>query len=349
MRMQRREFLRLGAAAVAAGGFVGRAWGVASQPRTRRILYLAGQVSPALVERLGPSGFDVAILAFLYARWRRGRLELRYNARPARALPAGLGRELRRLRRGFAARKRVMISLGGWGSSATFAAIRSAGVERFLEQFDREFVTPLGLEGIDLDLEPSTVAENTPAGWRAVHEEYGATLVALTNGYKARHPDHDVSHAPIASVAAALYARDGGLRSVGGSFFEATRTARGNNLSWLNVQFYEAGDPKFGLDAGAKPARIPEFYQRELLVPLWRARAATGIARPWERLVPGFEPRYHQTLAFCEQTLRSINDEVTSLAGVSTAAGGVFVWDYAQIAARLPAWSAGLERALEPD
>ncbi len=342
--MQRREFLKLGAAAAVAQPLAARAWAAAA--RGRRILYVAGGVSPALVERLGPSGFDVAILAFLYARWRKGRLELRYNGLPARALPPRLGPELRRLRRGFAARKRVMISLGGWGNSATFAAIRSAGVERFLEQFNREFVEPLGLEGIDLDLEPSTVAENTPAGWRAVHEEYGATLVALTNGYKTRHPDHDVTHAPIASVAARFYARDGGLRGVRGSFFEAARTARGNNLSWLNVQFYEAGDPKFGLDAGARPATIPEFYRSELLEPMWRGRTATGVARPWERLIPGFEPRYRQTLAFCEQTLRQVNRGAAALAGAGATAGGVFLWDYQQIAAHLPAWSAGLGRAL---
>jgi hypothetical protein len=341
--MRRRDFLRLGAAAVAARGV--RAW-AARAPR-RRILYVAGRVGPAIVDRLGPSGFDVAILAFLYARWRTGRLELRYNGLPAARLPASLGAELRRLRRGFARRKRVMLSIGGWGNAATFAAIRSAGVERFLEQLDRELVGQLGLEGIDLDLEPGTVAENTPAGWRAVHEEYGATLVALTNGYQARHPDHDVSHAPIASVAARFYARDGRLRGVRGSFFEAARTARGNALSWLNVQFYEAGDPKFGLALHAKPATIPEFYRNELLAPLWQARAATGIARPWERLIPGFEPRYHQSLELCEATLRGVNREVTAVAGPGAAVGGVFLWDYQQIATRLSAWSAGLGRALD--
>lgn len=337
--MRRRRFLAwvaggAGWAAEAALAAPGRrALAVAAAP-PRLALYASGHVTPALVAGLGASDFNVVILAFLYVRYRRGKLELRYNALPAGRFPASLGADLRRLRRGFRVRKRVLISIGGWGNAATFAAIRAAGVGRFLEQLDREIVAPLGLEGLDLDLEPGTVAENTPAGWHAVHDEYGATLIELTNGYMARHPTHLVTHAPIASVAAALYARDGRVRGIRGSIFEATRTARGNNIAWLNVQFYEAGDPK--------PDTIPDFYQRELITPLWQQRARTGVARPWERVLPGFEPRYHQTLDVCEATLAGINRAIAP----HGPAGGAFLWQYGQIARDVNAWGRGLGAAL---
>lgn len=347
--MRRRQFLELAVAGVAdwgAGAGVCRplyARALAAPPR-RLALYASGHITPALVAGLGASEFNLVILAFLYARYRRGALELRYNALPATHLPASLGAHLRRLRRGFPVRKAALISIGGWGNAPTFEAIRAAGVPRFLDQLEREIVAPLGLEGLDLDLEPGTVAENTPAGWHAVHDEYGATLIELTNGYMARHPSHLVTHAPIASVAAALYARDGHVRGIQGSIFEATRTARGNNIAWLNVQFYEAGDPK--------PESIPDFYQRELITPLWQQRARTDIARPWERVLPGFEPRYlmhnsglgaRAVLAECEATLAAINQVIAPRGP----AGGAFLWQYGQIAHDVSAWGRGLRSALD--
>lgn len=338
--LDRRRFLAGGAGAALA--LAVPTWAEAARLRaarsapSRRVLYISGTVNPRLVSTLGPTDFNVAILAFLYARYTRGTLHLRYNALPAARLPPGLPAHLERLRRGFPVPKRILISLGGWGNRATFEAIRAAGVPAFLRQLDQEIVAPLGLAGLDLDLEPGTVAENTPAGWHSVHDDLGATLVAITNGYMDRHPDHLVTHAPIASVAAALYARDGGVRGVRGSFFEATRAARGSNIAWLNVQFYEAGDPK--------PLSIPDFYKDELLRPLLAARAATGLARPWEALVAGFEPRYHQDLAFCERTLRALNRGIAAWGP----AGGAFLWQYGQIASAAQAWGAGLAAALAP-
>ncbi|MGH9482276.1 MAG: hypothetical protein ACRD1L_09310 [Terriglobales bacterium] len=331
-RLARRDFIGLAAASAAALGLPAPALPLSAPERL--VLYISDRVNAALVRALGPTRFNVAILAFLYARYRGGVLHLTYNGVPARRLPAALAPELRRLRLGFATPKRILISIGGWGNRGTFEAIRAAGVERFLDQLDAEFVGPLGLEGLDLDLEPSTVAENTPAGWRAVHDDLGATLVAITNGYMRRHPHHAVTHAPIASVAAALYAGDGKLRGVRGSFFDAARIPRGNHIAWLNLQFYEAGDPK--------PVSIPDFYRNELVLPLLARRDSTGIARPWEVLVPGFEPRYHQDRDFCEQTLRQINHAIAPMGR----AGGVFLWQYGQVAATVAAWSDGLARAL---
>lgn len=338
--LTRRRFLAdSGGAALALGWSARRLW---RPPAPRRILYVAGRLSgqnPAVirstVDGLGASAFNVAILAFVYARFRAGRLRLTYNGTPFARLHPTLALELRRLRRDFGAPRTILLSLGGWGNRATFEAIRSAGVEAFLRQLEDEAIAPLGIGGLDLDLEPSTAAENTAAGWHAVHDDLGTTLVEITNRYRARHPDHVVTHAPIASVAAALYARDGRVRGVPGGFFAASRrSGGGNNISWLNVQFYEAGDPK--------PQSIPDFYRTQLLAPLLASRAATGLAAPWQALAPGFEPRYHQDLAVCTADLEQI---LASTAAWGPPAGA-FLWQYGQIAGALGAWGAGLRRAL---
>ncbi|HXR97627.1 MAG TPA: glycosyl hydrolase family 18 protein [Terriglobales bacterium] len=287
-------------------------WAAASES-SRRILYVAGRPT-ATVSRLGPSAFNVVNLAFLNARMMKGKV--RFHYRPL----AGVRAAIQALQRNYQVKKKVLLSLGGWGNRSTFEAARAVGVSAFLQQLDDEFVLPLGLDGIDLDLEPSTAAENTPAGWRAVHDELGATLVGLSNGYKQRHPGHLVTHAPIASVAAALYVRDGKLRGIKGPLLQAAP-----GIDWLNVQFYEAGD--------VQPRSLEEFYDRQLAQPL----KELGFARPGEKVFPGFEPRWHQSRAICEAALRSLNG----------AARGAFIWDYRQIAADVAGWGAGLEQALE--
>jgi len=339
MNRDRRSFLRCGAAAILAAGARGRAQAPATPGR--RILYVAGRFSSpraaafeAAVAAIGPSEFNVIILAFAQASYRQGRLRLLYNGVPPRRLSPRLSESLRQLRGGFRTRKRILLSLGGWGNAATFAAIRSAGVDAFLRQLDDEIVGPLGLDGLDLDLEPGTKAENTPAGWHAVHDDLGGTLVTVTNAYMRRHPGHWITHAPISSVAAALYVRDGKVRGIPGSIFQATRAGTGNNIAWLNVQFYEAGDPK--------PQPVAAYYRDQLLQPLLDGRRGTGLARPWEALALGFEPHYHQNLEACEATLRAVR---RATAG-SGPPGGAFVWQYGQIAHEVKQWGTGLREAV---
>src|SRR6185437_753192 len=316
--MQRRRFLMLGAAAAAAS----RLPSVAPEPR--RVLYVSGSVSPLVVEGLQGTRFNTLILAFVYARWQRGKLALTLNGLPGARL-GGTAANLKRLRGTL-----VLASLGGWGNAATFAAIQRAGVGRFLDQFEHEIAGPLRLSGMDLDLEPGTVAENTPAGWKAVHDQYGGLLVALTNEYARRHPAHAVTHAPIAGVAASLYARDGKLRGVHGSLIEATA----GSLSWLNVQFYEAGDPK--------PESIAAFYKRELMDPLRAARPVAGWERPWERVLPGFSPNTRRPGQRAAPRWRGL----TASWGRRGASAGIFCGTIAKCApARKPgaSWSERLD------
>ncbi|MGH9395156.1 MAG: hypothetical protein ACRD1E_13365, partial [Terriglobales bacterium] len=64
-------------------------------------------------------------------------------------------------------------------------------------------------------------------------------------------------------------------------------------------------------------------------------RAATGWARPWERVLPGFEPRYQKTRAACAAALT----EIAGGLAPEQRLGGYFLWDYRQVRASAKAWS----------
>lgn len=336
--MQRRDFLRAAAAAALCRA-VAPPRALATRPAPapapapfRRTLYVAGYFSGTDVvmmrratDVLAASDFNVLILAFLHVHHSRAGLKLLYNERPAGAWAADAPLALKRLRD---AGKTLLISIGGWGNAADFAAIRQAGVERFLDALDEQIIGPLSLAGIDLDLEPGELADNTPAGWRRVNAEYGATLVALTNGFMRRHPRGLVTHAPIASVAATLYARDGRLPGVPGGYFAACRGAQGNRLAWINIQLYEAGNL---FDGVVKyPGGIANFWKRDLLDPLHAAAHENGLLDPASVLLPGFEPHL-QKFDDCAGFLQSLR-------GAGIRVPGFFLWQYGQISPRMAQW-----------
>jgi hypothetical protein len=335
--MRRREFV---GSCLAAGALRAVPAVAAPKAATRRILYVYGQVpqpEPAVhatVEALGNSGFNVLILSFLRVFLNDGRLELRYNDTPFSELNATLARVVRRLQTGFAGRKRVLLCLGGWAQLGAFDAVRKFGVPRFIAQLDREVIAPLGIDGLDLDLEPMT--GGLPE-WMAVHHEYGKTVVDITNAYKRTNPTHVVTHAPISSVAADLYATPAPLPGLPQGMLAATRTAQGNNIDWLNVQLYEGG--------AVTGMTIPDFYRTRLVTPLEASQAASGIRRPLHFFTPLFEPHAEQPLEFCRKTIRAIGK---CCAGPQAAGGvdGVALWEYGQIASAINTWSSGLQGVL---
>lgn len=349
--MNRRRFLRTSLSALAAITAAGASEAALSLPEglatersvpnraTRRILYVLGQFSQAtpqamhnVVETIGNSTFNVVILSFLQASLNKGNLELLYNGNsfPLAQQVPGL---LTRLHSGFAARKRIMVSIGGWQQLATFKAIQTFGVPAFIQRLTQEVVGPLHLDGIDLDLEPQTGGfEN----WIAVHREYGKTLVDLTNEYKRVYPDHVVTHAPPSILAAQLYATAAPLPGISNGLLAATRTLDGNNIDWLNVQFYEGGIVAGGDIAG--------FYRNSLAGPLTKMKIQIGIANPLHFFTPLFQPEAKQPPEFCRQTIEAIDRRCADLnAGVLN---GVAVWDYRQIAPSIDNWSRGLEVAV---
>lgn len=334
--MRRREFL---GSCLAAGALDAVPAVAAPAAATRRILYVYGQIPQpqqavnAAVEALGNSGFNVLILSFLRVFLNGDQLELRYNDTPFSELNATLAPVVRRLQTGFAGRKRVLLCLGGWAQLGAFEAVRRFGVPRFIAQLNREVNTPLGIDGLDLDLEPMT--GGLPE-WMAVHHEYGKTVADITNEYKRSNPSHIVTHAPVSGIAADLYAKPTPLPGLPQGLLAATRTTQGNNIDWLNVQLYEGG--------AVTGMTIPDFYRSRLVAPLEASQAASGVRRPLRFFTPLFEPHANQQLEFCRKTIRAIDASCRSLNAGSV--DGVALWEYRQIASAIDRWSSGLQGVL---
>jgi hypothetical protein len=345
--MNRRRFLRNSFGAVAGAAMVSRA---AAAPRlplasTRRILYVMANLTetrPAKqrdwIDPLAGSGFNVLVLSFLQASMAGGQLQLLYNDNRIPSLAPQVPALLAQLRSASGGNKRVQISIGGWGHTPTFQAIRSAGVSAFVRQLTDQVIVPLGLDGIDIDLEPQ---KGDLVNWIDVHRDYGTTIVDLTNEYKRLHPTHLVTHAPISPVAAEMYIQPAQVPGLQGNFLQATRAPRRhgftNNIDWLNVQFYEGGVVTDGTIAG--------YYCSRLAAPLAAMRAQVGIEQPLHFLVPTFEPAAKQPLEFCRQTIAAINAECAGLHAGRVR--GTALWDYHQIRQDIDTWSTGLRTALQ--
>lgn len=342
--MLRRTFLRTSLGALGVASVAPYAIHAAAQKKadsTRRILYVLAQFSQAMpesmravVETIGKSGFNIVILSFLQASLTNGKLTLLYNGNDFSLLSPVLPGLLARLRSGFSVQKRLMLSIGGWQQVSTFEAIRSVGVPKFIRQLTEEVIAPLGLEGIDLDLEPQTGGIDH---WMAVHHEYGKTLVDLTNEYKRLRPAHLVTHAPLSVVAAKLYAKATPVEGLPEGLLAATRGPHGNNVDWLNVQFYEGGIVENGDIAG--------YYRDSLAGALTTIKMQTGIANPLHFFMPLFEPQAKQSLAFCKQTIQAIDRRCADLHQGKI--NGAALWEYRQIASSIGDWSQGLEAVLD--
>lgn len=340
--MQRRDFLRSSFAVLAAcaAAPVLRAADMAHSVRTRFVLYVLGQFADATprqiqtaVSTLGPTGFNVIVLSFLQADFKNGKLTLSYNGNSFPLAPE-VPALLHQLRSGFAHRKRILLSIGGWKHRPTFDAIRSIGVPAFVRQLSDQVITPLDLDGIDIDLEPQQGGLDQ---WMAVHIDHAKTIANLTNEYKRVHPAHIVTHAPISALAAQLYAKPAPLPGLPEGLLAATRSARGNNIDWLNVQFYEGGAVDNGDIAG--------FYCDSIAAPLLKMQTRTGLPRPLDFLIPLFEPAAKQPLEFCRTTLHAIEQRCAHLNAGSLS--GVALWDYRQVAPQIRDWSDGLQSALQ--
>lgn len=339
--MQRRDFLWSCAGALASAAVAKVAAPRDGRSETRRVLYVMAQLTQTdatalheLTETLGSSGFNVFILSFLQAEYSDSKVMLSYNGNPLSAFVPGVPASLAHLRAGFAERKRLLLSIGGWNHAQTFEAIRSAGVPAFVRQLSEQIITPLGLDGIDLDLEPGVGGIEQ---WFGVHREYGKTIVELTNEYKRLYPSHVVTHAPVAPVAAELYTKPTALPGLPQGLLAGTRAGDKNNIGWLNVQLYEGGEIAGGDIAG--------FYRDSLVKPLLAMRAQTGIAMPLPFLIPLFEPAAKQPLEFCQQTIAAIDKGCEELHAGKVS--GIALWDYRQVQPAIAEWSRGIETVLQ--
>lgn len=289
----------------------------------------------AAIEAVRSSSFNVLVLSFLQASNVNGSLELSYNGDAFSSLRRDVPQALAQLKTGTGnrARKRILISMGGWGSAPMFEKIRSFGAEKFVRQLTAEVIAPLNLDGIDLDAEPTKGGLDQ---WLGVQREYGVLLAQITNEYKRLHPTHIVTHSPISPIAAEYYAKDTPVAGLATGMLRATGSRNGNNIDWLNVQFYEGGVVDGGDIAG--------FYRKSLAGALVPLGGQTGIRNPVRFFTPAFEPEANQPLTFCQQTIGAINGRCADLH--SGYVSGVAVWDYRQVASSIADWSRGLEEAL---
>lgn len=338
--IQRRRFLCNSLAVIGSTTIRAQVLGPGSYIPPKQILYVLGQFSAgkqeamqAAAETIGASRFNIVVLSFLQAAWTNGKLSLSYNGNDVARLAPGLPALFRRMRSGFATRRRLMISIGGWQQTATFAAIQKAGAAAFVQQFSEQVIVPFGLEGIDLDLEPETGGLDQ---WIAVHREYGKVLADVTNKYKRLHPAHTVTHAPMSHVAAQVYAAAMPLPGMPHGLLAATQTARGNNVDWLNVQLYAGSSPLEG--------DVAAFYRGELAGPLAKHQEENGIRNALAFCVPLFQPQAKQPLAVCREAILQIDRRCADLHFGNVR--GVALWEYAQIAAGMEKWSRGLESVL---
>ncbi len=333
MNPTRRQLLRL----AAASGIASFAPAQTNPQTPRLVLYVfdlvAGPAQPidAMIKAIGASSFNVLTLAFLNIRRANGQAIFKYNDSPLSQLPKELPGYIQKLKSGFAAPKKVLISLGGWANQDDFRSIRAIGVDKFVDQLNSQVIRPLGLDGIDLDLEPDV---ESPEAWHGIYDELGRTIVDLTNRYKAANPHHVVTHAPTSGLTESLYINDARLQSLKGSILESTRAPSGNNIDWLNVQLYEGGAVKNGT--------ITSFYKDRLVAGLVAKSKSTGIATPLDFLSPTFEPDFHQSLEFCQGTLRDIANACRTVGRLDS----VGLWEYGQTKTRTLDWSQGLTASL---
>ena len=341
--MNRRRFLQ----SAAALAITTRTTLAAGMPDTRRNLYILGQVHEtkdaqldALTQTLASSNFNVLTLAFLGVVGAPNNLQLLYNGHAFPALSPRLPQIFHQLRNGGSPRRKILISIGGWASADSFVLIRSAGVPAFVRQLSQQVIVPLGLDGIDLDLEPMQGGLDR---WSAAYRDHGATLAAITVEYKRLHPTHVVTHSPITPVAVKFYANATPLGPLDKSLLASTRTASGlgNHIDWLNVQFYEGGAV-----AANDAAAIAAACKDSLVAPLLALRHQIGIPQPLSFLQPTFQPNTHpaQSLDFCAQALHAINSACAPLhAGTLR---GVSLWEYKQLLPNLANWSSTMQNAL---
>ncbi|HKP75334.1 MAG TPA: glycosyl hydrolase family 18 protein [Longimicrobiaceae bacterium] len=272
------------------------------------------------VTELAGLDWNVCILAFLHVHARTLPMELFFNGTPFGKLYPGLGQQLARLK---ASGKRLLISIGGWYNACDFSGIQTAGVAEFLARMRQQVITPLGLDGIDLDLEPTPDDQYycpPEPDWNDVYQKYSPVLVELTN--QAAAAGLLVTHAP------ALYMRPGFYTDRGGILDRTSLRPKGNNIAWLNFQTYDKGE------------QLPERY--EAFVDAIET-GYTGIANPAGFVSAGFgiaDDLYDDP----EVARQAIQQLRAKYGGIN----GGFVWRYTSDRAQIAQWATALSQALGP-
>lgn len=262
-----------------------------------------------LIDSVGPSAYNLAILAFLHTR-PNAPFDLYYNdTQIYQEGPNGqlepcdpayiqtLAQEIQQLQ---SMEVRVILSLGPFQSDYDNIA---SDVPTFCANL-YTMATQLGLNGFDFDYEGDQ------------DSTHAALVASLVNGYAA------LASSPILT-AAPYYGQEwwaGVLQQT------ATGGGSGNNFSWWNVQFY-AGDSNPDPSQGAEI-----FGSWESAV----AGADAGIANPSSFVVPGINADPNAYPVYSPQTLTEL---VANIYASYPDMGGAFVWNYDYVASNVSGWA----------
>jgi hypothetical protein len=287
-------------------------WADASPPVQQQ---MERAIQQTLDGTLRPMAFNVYIIAFLHVHpTPGGGIQLIYNDNPVSKIFPRLSIYLSALR---ARGTRLLISIGGWNNPRDFATIQQYGVDRFLTVLKEQVIVPWGLDGIDLDLEPS--ASGPDSDWDTIYQKYKTTLVELSNQGAAK--GLLVTHAPIPSIATDHYFSD--------ILTQTRRNPGGNSVSWLNVQSYGEG------------SEMSDNY-RNLVTLLAAQRAKTGIPDAAGFLNAGFG------IADDLNDDRSVAvEQIRDIRRKGQNPGGAFIWRYNGNVSMLTGWAVGLAQALD--
>jgi len=270
------------------------------------------------VTELSGLAWNVYILAFLHVHARSGPMELFFNGSPVEKLYPGLGQQLARLK---ASGKRLLISIGGWDNACDFDGIHDVGVAAFLVQARQQVITPLGLDGIDLDLEPTSddpgIYCPPDPDWYSVYQRLSPVLVELSN--QAAAGGLLVSHAPAVYIPQ-FYTDPGGILA------GTRRPSGGNSISFLNYQTY---------GGGTGVAQTVEELVGQI------DPGSTGIANPAAFVSAGFgiADGLSDDPDVAAANIRQLRQKYGQI-------GGGFVWRYTPDKAQIAQWAKALSGAL---
>ena len=170
----------------------------------------------------------------------------------------------------------LLVSIGGWNGADNFAKIKQAGIRDFVIYLTEGILEPYNLNGINIDLEPG----DEGPGWSAVYQEYGQTIVDLSNALAAK--GYVVTHTPANGLSTQFYSQSCPGLANDQPILEATYVNGKQSISYLNVQYYAGGDP-LGTSTG-----VQDYIA--LANTLAGIQNSTGVNNPAEFLMAGFSP-----------------------------------------------------------
>jgi|GEM_PF-3297293 len=270
-------------------------WDIASPARKRK---MKDKLETATT-RLRNTRFNVLVFSSLEVEIEYGELRLSFNDTAFDELYEDLDEIFDELKAGG---KTLLFSVGYWTGSHVFEAISKVGVEAFCKAFYEQVAKPLGIDGLDIDLEAGKEGET----WESVFNTYGQLIIDLTNHYTQTYGGV-VSHVANMNIVDTQYL-NAGIEGSKEGILAATKGTHKNNISWISVN----------LPAQNQPDQVLKFFGDKVMKPLEKVGFKLKINRPKDMIVPGFA-------AYTPDYLEP-GQQLISKAAAKFKTKGYFVW-----------------------